>query len=49
MVDRISTEEALLAEATALAASMAGKERGIFSTIKRQLNADLIKGFTVEA
>lgn len=48
MVDSISTEEALLAEATALATSMAGKERGIFSTIKRQLNADLIKGFTVE-
>ena len=49
MVDAIATEDALLVEATALATSMAGKERRIFSTIKHQLDADLIAGFTTQS
>lgn len=48
MVDAISEEDALLDNATALAASMAGKERGIFGLIKKQLYADVIAGFTFD-
>ena len=45
IVDAISEEDALLDNATALATSMAGKERGIFGLIKNQLYADVIAGF----
>jgi enoyl-CoA hydratase/carnithine racemase len=45
IVDAISEEDALLDNATALATSMAGKERVIFGLIKKQLYADVIAGF----
>lgn len=47
--DGKAPEAELLAEAARLAQSMAGKERRIFKTLKRQLHADVGAGFGIES
>ena len=46
--DGKASEDALVDEAKKLAQSLASKERRIFGTLKRQLNADVAAGFGVE-
>ena len=48
LVDELAAEDALLERAKARATELAGKERRIFGTLKRQLNASAIAGFAVE-
>ncbi len=45
--DGKAPEDELVADAKALAQSLAGKERRIFGTLKRQLNAEVAAGFSV--